>query len=262
MKAEDPRVERARIDSPSQWLRLLLGLAAVFGLFQWSAVALGSDLGQAGLIVGALVVAATLVVERVLFGQGLKPAALAVGFGRPRTTGLAVAVAICAALWLVAFVFIRATGSSAAFRPGALALVPGLFAQAGVAEEVLFRGYLFGRVRRGRSFWRAASLSMLPFVAVHLLLFATMPWPIALAALILAVVLSFPLAHLFELAGSTMWAPALLHFVIQGTSRWSCCPVTRQRCSRTCGWRRARSCRCSPCWCHAPPARPEGRAYE
>ena len=95
--------------------------------------------------------------------------------------------------------------------------MPGLFAQAGIAEEVLFRGYLFGHLRRGRSFWRAALLSMLPFVAVHLLLFATMPWPIAAAALLLAVIVAFPLARLYELGGATIWAPALLHFVIQGT---------------------------------------------
>ena len=58
---------------------------------------------------------------------------------------------------------------------------------------------------------------MLPFVAVHLLLFVTMPWPIALAAVLLAVVTSFPFAHLYELGGSTIWAPALLHFVVQAT---------------------------------------------
>ena len=58
---------------------------------------------------------------------------------------------------------------------------------------------------------------MVPFVAVHLFLFLTMPWPIALAAVLLSVVLSFPFAYLFELGGSTIWAPALLHFVIQGT---------------------------------------------
>ncbi len=58
---------------------------------------------------------------------------------------------------------------------------------------------------------------MLPFVGVHLLLFLTMPWPLALAAVLLSVVLSFPLACLFELGGATVWAPALLHFVIQGT---------------------------------------------
>lgn len=58
---------------------------------------------------------------------------------------------------------------------------------------------------------------MLPFVGIHTLLFFTMPWPVALAALLLSVVLSFPFAYLFELAGHTIWAPALLHFVIQGT---------------------------------------------
>jgi membrane protease YdiL (CAAX protease family) len=95
--------------------------------------------------------------------------------------------------------------------------LPGLFAQAGIAEEVLFRSYLFGQVRVGRTFWRAAALSMLPFVSVHLILFFSMAWPIALASVLLAVAISFPLAYLFELGGKTIWAPALLHFVIQAT---------------------------------------------
>ncbi len=119
-------------------------------------------------------------------------------------------------LALVVPVFAMVQGSTLTLLPGWLALVPGLFAQGGIAEEVLFRGYLFGHLRRGRTFWRAAALSMLPFAAVHLLLFTTMPWPIALAALTLSVALSVPLAHLFELGGSTIWAPALLHAVIQG----------------------------------------------
>ena len=44
-----------------------------------------------------------------------------------------------------------------------------------------------------------------------------MPWPVALAALLLSLVLSFPLARLFDLGGSTIWPPALIHFVVQGT---------------------------------------------
>jgi hypothetical protein len=58
---------------------------------------------------------------------------------------------------------------------------------------------------------------MVPFVAVHLLMFFSMPWPVAVASLLLAVVISFPMAHLYELGGATIWAPALLHFVVQGT---------------------------------------------
>jgi hypothetical protein len=42
-----------------------------------------------------------------------------------------------------------------------------------------------------------------------------MAWPIAVASVLLAVVISFPLAYLFELGGDTIWAPAILHFVVQ-----------------------------------------------
>ena len=205
------------IDTLGPWLRLLLGLILVFALFHWSAVVLRSDRGQAGLIVGALVVAAILAVQRVLFRQPVLLAVVGVGLGRPHAKGLVVAGGIGLMLLSVVPLFARATSGSVDLVPGWAALVPGLFAQAGVAEETLFRGYLFGHLRRGRSFWRAASVSMLPFVAVHLFLFFTMPWPIALAAVLLAVVISFPLAHLFELGGHTIWAPALLHFVVQGT---------------------------------------------
>lgn len=105
---------------------------------------------------------------------------------------------------------------SIALRAGWAWLLPGLFARAGLAEEVLFRGCLFRRVRAGRSFWRAVALASLPFVAVHLVLFLTMPWPVAVAAVLLSAILSAPLAYLFELGGGTVWAPALVHFVIQG----------------------------------------------
>jgi membrane protease YdiL (CAAX protease family) len=113
-------------------------------------------------------------------------------------------------------VFVAITGAQVAMYPGWPRLLPGLFGQAGIAEETLFRGYLFGNLRRRYPFWRAALLSGGPFVAAHLIMFTTMSWPIALASTALAFVASFPLAHLFELGGRTIWAPAVVHFVIQG----------------------------------------------
>ena len=118
---------------------------------------------------------------------------------------------------MLGLLFVRAKGMTPAFYPGWISLLPGLFAQAGIAEEVLFRGYLFRHLRVGRTFWRAAAVSMLPFVSVHLILFFSMPWPIAVASVLLAIIISFPLAYLFELGGDTIWAPAILHFVIQAT---------------------------------------------
>jgi membrane protease YdiL (CAAX protease family) len=199
------------------WIRLALGLIAVYGLFQWSAAKLGSDRGQAGLVVAAIVVTATVLVESLRSRQTITSTLHALGLGPPHVQGLAIATGVCFLLLLVVPAFSMATGAAVTTMDRWWLLVPGLFAQAGIAEETLFRGYLFGRLRTGRTFWRAATLSMVPFVAVHLLLFFTMPFWVAMAALLLAVVTSFPMAQLFELGGGTIWPPALLHFVIQGT---------------------------------------------
>lgn len=53
-------------------------------------------------------------------------------------------------------------------------------------------------------------------MAAHLLLFATMSWPVAAAATALAFLTSFPRARLFELGARTIWAPAIVHFTMQG----------------------------------------------
>ena len=111
------------------------------------------------------------------------PASL--GFGRPRGRGRRCRAAIGAVMLLFFPLFARATEPRSRLRDGWPLLVPGLFAQGGIAEECLFRGYLFGHLRRERSFWRAAWLSVPPFVAVHLLLFTYMPSPIAAAATLL-----------------------------------------------------------------------------
>jgi membrane protease YdiL (CAAX protease family) len=206
----------ARVPGGTEWSRLLLGLALVFALFHGVATVTGSDRGQAGLLVGALVVAATLAVERLLFGEPLAKAARDVGLGRPRARGLVAAGGVCALLMLVFPIVSAIESARPAVDPRWSALLPGLFAQAGIAEEILFRGYLFRRVRVGRSFWHAVALAALPFAAVHLILFATMPWPIALAAVLLSVIVGAPFAYLFELGGGTIWAPALAHFTIQG----------------------------------------------
>jgi membrane protease YdiL (CAAX protease family) len=204
------------IGSAEGWLRLLAGLALVFALFQAAGELLGSDRGQAGVAIALLVLAALALVERLLFGTPMRHAPQSLGLGRPAWRGIAAGAAVSALLLILIAALGLGRVEPFAMQPGWLLLLPGLFAQAGIAEETLFRGYLFGRLCRGRSFWRAAALSMLPFLAVHLILFATLPWPIALASLALSAVLSFPLAHLYMLGGNTIWAPALLHFVTQG----------------------------------------------
>lgn len=194
--------------------RLLAGLASVFLIFHFTAAALGSDRGQWGLAIAAIVVSATLFAERLLFSP---PSIVRRGLGRPVWRGVAIAAVTGGALIAVAITVAWCAGWTLLWNRAVAPWLPGLFAQAGIAEETLFRAYLFGHLRQGRSFRDAALRSVVPFALVHVLLFWTMPWPIALMSVALAIVTSFPLAYLFELAGSTIWAPALLHFVIQGT---------------------------------------------
>jgi membrane protease YdiL (CAAX protease family) len=209
-------------------IRLLLGLAVAFATIDRAAALTGSGLGQAGLLVGALGVAATMLAERLLYSTPLPAVPARLGLGRPPARAISAALLI--GLGMLAFfpIFGRATGTSITLRSGWLWLVPGLFAQGGIAEECLFRGYLFGHLRRGRGFWRAAWLSVPPFVAVHLLLFTYMPAPIAAAATVLSLVMSFPLARLYDLGQATIWAPALLHFFAQGAVKLAVVAEDRQ----------------------------------
>jgi membrane protease YdiL (CAAX protease family) len=198
------------------WVRFTAGLLAIFVLFHQLAVVLGSSRGEAGLLVAAVVVAATIAAQVVLFGQPPATAIRWLGLGRPALRGVIAALAIALLLALIIPAFAAVRGLSVESYPGWVWLLPGLFAQAGIAEETLFRGYLFHHVREGRTFWRAVLVSLVPFAAIHLLLFRTMPWPVAMAAVALAVAVTPPLAYLFELGGNTIWGPAILHFVIQG----------------------------------------------
>lgn len=194
----------------------MAGLLVVFALFHGLATVLGSDRGQAGLLIGTAVVLATIAGQTVLFGQRPRLAARWLGLAWPEGRGLAASVVV--GLLLITALPMAAIlgGVSMEWYPGWGWLLPGLLAQAGVAEELLFRGYLFRHLRQGRSFWRAVALATGPFVAVHLILLLSTPWPVALAAVALAAVATPPLAYLFELGGNTIWAPALLHFVMQG----------------------------------------------
>ena len=216
MLNQPPRGHRP-VENSAAWGRLLIGLSLVFILFHGMAAWLGSDRGQFGLLVAAVVLAGIVATECWLFGADPGLAVRNLGLGVPRRRGIAAAILIAAGLWATIPVFTVVTGSDVRLAPGWLGFVPGLFAQAGIAEETLFRAYLFGHLRASRRFWPAAALSLLPFVAVHLPLFLTMESSVAAAALLLAAATAIPFARLYELGGGTIWAPAIVHTVIQGT---------------------------------------------
>ena len=199
-----------------QWLRLLVGLVLVFALFHWTADVLGSNRGEFGVIIGLLVVGATIAAKIFLFNRSFKESVRDVGLTRPKSLSILIAIVISVLMLVAIFVFASVTDSTFSFYKDWDLLIPGLFFQAGIAEETLFRGYLFGYIRLKYSFWKAAGIAAVPFILVHLIMFYSLPFAIAFASILLSVVLSFPLARLFELGGNTVWAPSILHFVVQG----------------------------------------------
>jgi membrane protease YdiL (CAAX protease family) len=200
------------------WPRIwfLAGFALLFVVLQGAATLLGSERGEAGLVVGAVTLATALIVQRAFHARSWRETWLSLGLGPPNIRGAFAALAACTALMLAYPAYLGAVGGSVSIYDDAGWLALGILAQGGFAEELVFRGYLYGHLRRRYTFWRAAGLSLLPFALAHLYLFVTMPLPIALAALALSMILTFPFAWLYELGGRTIWAPAVAHAVVQG----------------------------------------------
>jgi len=96
-------------------------------------------------------------------------------------------------------------------RPEWLYLLAGVVLVNGITEEVIHRGFVFGRLRRGRSFAAAATLSAMVFAAQHLYIMVTTGWTVGLASVMLAALLAYPLAFVFERGGNSIIAPAILH---------------------------------------------------
>ena len=196
---------------------VLLGFFLFWVVLDRSATELGSTMGEGGWIVCALVIVTAVAIEVFVFGRTLRGAAIGIGLRPGRRNIVAWAAAGSAAMLLYYPAYALVTGTPISLRSDWLALLPGLFLQAGIAEEVVFRGFLFHHLRGAWPFWRAATLSAIPFVAVHLLLFTTMDFALALASVLLSLALLFPLSWLFEVSRGSILAPALVHFVVQGS---------------------------------------------
>jgi membrane protease YdiL (CAAX protease family) len=197
---------------PAAGLALILaGVALLFAVHTAATTLTNSLYGEYGLLASALALATALVVERLVFGRAPGPALHALGLGRPASRSLAAALAITLLMLTTWPLYALATGMTLAARPDWAWLALGIVAQYGVAEELIFRGYLFGHLRAGRSFRRALLLATLVFATAHLPMLVTNGPAVGLAGLLLAVVASLPFVWLYERGGATIWAPAIVH---------------------------------------------------
>jgi membrane protease YdiL (CAAX protease family) len=155
-------------------------------------------------------VGAILIAERMLFSSTLREALRAVGFVRARKSTLKVVLLASLPMWAFLPLFAWTNGTAIDLRPEWLSLLLGVVLVNGVTEEVIHRGFVFGHLRRGRSFATAATVSAMLFAAQHLYIIVTMGWTIGLASVLLAALLAYPLAFVFD-RGHSIAGPAILH---------------------------------------------------
>lgn len=189
--------------------RFLLGFVVVYGVL--GSLAEVDATGRLGIAILACVLATALVVERVISRVGPAAAVRDLGFVRPGAGALLVAGGIALLLQGVYPLVARLTGAHLALKSGWPWLLVGIFAFHGLAEELVWRGYAFRRLREGRSFTRAAVLSMPLVAATHIPVIVSSGVAVGVAAIVVAATTSLPLARLFELGRHSLWAPAVLH---------------------------------------------------
>lgn len=192
--------------------RILLGFVVIYVVYFGSALLLAPmEPTWAGLARTLLTLAAVVVVEMTLFRQAIGSALQRLGLARPKARWLGLAALAGAPLIAFFPTYTAMTGIGWSLPPGWWWTYLGYVTVSGLTEEVVFRAYLFGHLRAGRSFRAAATLAMLAFSAVHLLLFLRVNALVATSALLLAALGAYPLAYLFERAGTSIWPCVLLH---------------------------------------------------
>lgn len=192
--------------------KFILGFALIYGTLEALARLLGDVLlTENALLITGAVLTVTLVVEMGLFTRDWQAALRRLGLGWSGWGALGVALLI-ALLQLAVYPLITwLTGYRWTLPTNLPWTMVGIFALHGVAEEVLYRAFLFGHLRQGRSFWRAAWLAVLLFTLSHLPILATQGLVVGGAAVTLSIASSFPFARLYEQGRNTIWAPALVH---------------------------------------------------
>ena len=164
------------------------------------------------LAVAAAMLAVAFAIEGLVYKRDPVEALAALGFGRPRPGALLAAGIIVAGMLAFFPLYSIVANTQFSLKTDWLWVLVGAIALNGLAEETLFRGFVFGHLRQaGHSFRRAGLISLLIFGAVHLYLFTSNPFLVAFLATVLAVSAAFPFAFLYERAGRTIWAGVILH---------------------------------------------------
>jgi membrane protease YdiL (CAAX protease family) len=203
---------RPAVGSGRSWLRFLAGFALLCAVLL-GAAALDST-GRWGLGILAAVLVTGVVVERVQHGSTVRDAVRRLGLRRPGGRAMALAAAVSAPVLLVFPLTAALSGAGPVLRPDWVWLLVGILAFHGLAEELVWRGYAFRRLREGRSFRAAVAWTMPLIAASHVPIVVAMGPAVGLGAMLVAAVTAIPLGYLYETGDRSIWPPALVHTAI------------------------------------------------
>lgn len=157
---------------------------------------------------------AVLAASHLVAGTSSRDLITELGLGRPSMR--AVAVGSVAGSLVVAALLLgaRATDVTLELRANWPAVLAGTIIFHGLAEELVWRGFVFSHLRKTHSFRSAVRRSM-PLIAVtHAPIIATSGGVVGGLAMITAAATCVPLSYLWESGRRTIWAPAALHGLI------------------------------------------------
>jgi membrane protease YdiL (CAAX protease family) len=190
--------------------RFLLGFFSLWGALYASGAAQGGGVAY-GLLALSLTGAVAALWEHFAFATPARALLGSLGFGRPTGRSLLMGAAVSAAVLTFYPGYVLVSGTELTLRSDWLWLAIGLFAYHGLAEELVWRGYAFRRLRQGRSFG-AAIVRTMPLIAItHVPIVITNGPAVGLFAITVAVVTCLPFGYLWERGGQTIWAAAMLH---------------------------------------------------
>jgi membrane protease YdiL (CAAX protease family) len=203
---------RPAVGSVRSWFSFLVGFAMLCGVLLGTS-ALDAT-GRWGLAILAATLLTGVVVERVEHRASVATVLRSLGLGRPGGRALALAFVVSGLVLLVFPLTTAVSGADIRLRADWLWLLIGLFAFHGLAEELVWRGFAFRRLRDGRTFWSATWWTMPLIAASHLPIVFTMGPAVGLGAMAVAAVTSVPFGYLYDTGRRSIWAPALVHTAI------------------------------------------------
>jgi membrane protease YdiL (CAAX protease family) len=158
--------------------------------------------------------AAVLAIGQRILGWPWRAIPASLGLGRPVLRAVAVAGIVGSGVVLCLPLGARAIGVTLELRPNWPSVLVGALVFHGLAEELVWRGFVFGHLRRTRTFWRAVAWSVPLIALTHLPIVVSSGFAVGVLATLTAAATCLPFAYLWERGAGTIWAPALLHGLI------------------------------------------------